>query len=68
MNRYVSYDGYDRPAILDHKTGKTYYMNGSYNRFVESDYANNTIVYHKPNIVGTLGLDWSKVNTNSGDN
>lgn len=43
--RYVSYDRFDIPSVLDHKTGKIYSINTSNKKIIITDLINNNISY-----------------------
>ena len=45
MNRYVSFDGFEKGSILDHQTGKIYTINTSIQKIIETDFINNTVNY-----------------------
>lgn len=64
MNRYVSYDGFPKPSILDHKTGVIYTINTEHEKIIETDLLNNTVTYKKYKTEGSLGLEWNKINNN----
>ena len=54
MNRYVSYDGFNIPSILDHRTGKIYSINTTHDKIIETDLLNNIITYTTYNENGSL--------------